>query len=170
MIKGISWFVVSVAALVIVTAPSVKAAGDSATAKTDILRPVALSVANEISFGTFVASNSTTGHVTIEPENMRSECTVALCSGTFSPSSFDITGEPGQVVIITHAGTSLNPVTFSMTNGTNMITFGLILHTPILTMSATGVGSFNVGARVRIPANTPAGHYSGSYDLDIEYQ
>lgn len=142
----------------------------SATAAADLLREITVVAGDDLSFGTFVASSSTTGHVTIEPENTRTECTVAFCGGAFSPSSFDITGQPGQLVNITHAGTSMNPVTFSMTDGTNTITFGLILHTPTLTLDAAGEGSFNVGARVRVPANTPQGNYSGSYNLDVQYQ
>ena len=165
--RGIAASAVLMAAFSAVPA---KADTATATSSADVLRQLTVAAGDDLSFGTFVASNSTTGHVTIEPYNARTECTVAYCGGTFSPSSFNISGQPGQVVNITHAGTSMNPITFSMTDGTNVITFGLILHTPSLTLNAAGEGSFNVGARVQVPANTPQGNYTGSYSLDLQYQ
>jgi len=57
-----------------------------------------------------------------------------------------------------------------MTDGTNTITFGLILHTPNITLSNTGEGSFNIGARLRIPAGTTQGDYSDTYQVNVDYQ
>ncbi|WP_198024147.1 DUF4402 domain-containing protein [Sphingorhabdus lutea] len=146
------------------------AAQESGNAGAEVINPISVTAANDISFGTFVANTASVGYVTIEPENIRSQCSVASCTGLFSPSTFNVTGEPGQAVNVSHIGDSLNPVTFQLTDGTNIITFGLILHTPVLTLDAAGAGSFNIGARLRIPANTPAGNYSGNYWVQVEYQ
>lgn len=146
------------------------AMAQTGTATSVIVNPIAISEVEQLSFGKFyVDGGAGIGYITVEPEGNLSECTVSSCLGSISPSEFTIIGEPGAQVQVSHAGVSTNPVTFTLTDGTNIITFGLILHTPNLSIGPSGTVNFNLGARLRIPASTPSGTYSGTYAFNVEY-
>lgn len=149
--------------------PAYAASGTGASTAR-VLLPLTVSESASLDFGSIIPSTTATGHVSIEPEGTRSECTVGGCTGGFTPASFLITGSPDTVLGISHAGVSTNPITFTLTSGANSMTFGLILHTPSVTLSNAGIASFQIGGRVAVPANQPPGDYSGTFDVSVDYQ
>ena len=140
-----------------------------ADATATVQTQIAVQATQPLEFGIIVSGGST-GYMTIEPEGNVSECTAASCFGVPQPAHFLISGAPNQIVNISHAGTSMDPITFSLSDGANSTTFGLILHTPVLTLNATGNGGVEFGARIVVPANLPSGNYSGQFEISVDYQ
>ena len=141
-----------------------------AEASARVLTQVTITITAPVQFGTIIPDDDATGYVSIAAEGSVSECTVSGCFGLTSPAKFVVNGSAGDIVTLSHAGTALNPVTFSITNGTDSTTFGVILQSPMLTLNASGQAEFNMGARIVIPAGLPAGDYTGQFEITVNYQ
>ena len=87
-----------------------------------------------------------------------------LLGGTPAASSFDVTGEPGQVYSITL------PSSATLTSGANTMTVDTFTHDSGATPSlVAGSDTFNVGATLNVGAAQAAGSYSGTFAVTVNY-
>jgi hypothetical protein len=88
--------------------------------------------------------------------------------GTPAAGVFTVTGQPSQNVTITFPSSS-----FTVTSGANSMTVSALTSSPAAGQSVSlgSTGSFNVsaGGTLGVGANQPAGTYSGSYTIQVNY-
>jgi spore coat protein U-like protein len=98
---------------------------------------------------------------------------VVLTGGTVTAAKFDVTGQAGLTYSISMAGTSAN-----LTSGSDTIPYTVISDTSasaITTGIATsgtltgGAQSIYVGGSLAVAINQPAGTYTGTVVVDVNY-
>ena len=153
-----------------------QAATQNATTKVLALRPITLVSATALDFGSIVPG-ATAGTVTINSRNgARTRTVVTLVGSTFSRAQFVATGTVGRVVTLTISpATTINitsgPDTLAINtlrvsaNGGVARTFG-----QNYTIPASGTITYNMGGRLNVGANKPAGLYSGTFSVTLNYQ
>ena len=151
----------------VVSANAAHAATASADAKANILEQVSVSSdGSDLDFATIVSA-PTASTVTVSPAGARTACAGgAVCSGTVSAAGFTFGGTTGQTVTI-DADAS---VTLTNSNGDTM-SASLVESASTQVISATAASNvFSVGGTLSIAANQADGAYSGSFDVDVDYQ
>lgn len=163
--------IASIAVLGAASAPSF-AATASATATANIVTPINVTKTTDLAFGKFVVT--TGGNVTIDTAGARTFTGVTLLTSTTSAASFAVTGEPNATYTISTAGTTAN-----LTSGAN--TMALTLASDLNaagtttgnvatgTLSAGGTQNIYVGGSLAVAAAQPAGAYTGSIALAVDY-
>lgn len=159
----------------LVGAPAHAASG-TGTATSVIVRPNTLVKVDDLDFGTIVGA-STAGTVTIDPAtNARSAGgAVALVGTTAQRAMFQGTG---GLILITVTGD--NSVTLTRAGGGGTMTASLVramvssgggitLLGPSVTLLPSGVQTYYVGGTLNVDANQPAGDYSGTFTLTVNY-
>lgn len=152
------------------------AASQNGTATTVIVRPNTLVKVDDLDFGTIVSA-PTAGTVTVSPvTNARSSTGAVTLVGTAAQrATFQGTG---GVLLITVTGD--NSVTLTRSGGGGTMTASLVRAittsgggVSILGSSATllpsGVQTYYVGGTLNVGANQPAGDYSGTFQLTVNY-
>jgi hypothetical protein len=154
------------------TAPTY-AATTTASATANVIVPIAIAKAADLSFGKF-ASGASAGSVTIKTDGTRTVSNVTAAGGTLSAASFNITGEPNATYTIDTTATSAN-----LTSGANNL--GLALVTDLTgggaasgtvatgTLSGAGAQTLFVGGTLTVGANQPNGAYTGSVSVAVAY-
>lgn len=164
----------ALAAAALATVPAVAApvgpsnGNPSATAR--IIRPLSLTAAGSLNFGTIVLNGVTANRtVTLSNGNVV-DCaggsTELTCSGTTSVPTYNVRGTQGQVVSIIK-NTSL------LTNGNDGSTLTLTpvgANTVTLTNSGAPGFDFAIGGSITIGTGTTDGVYSGTVDVQVDYQ
>jgi hypothetical protein len=166
-------FKLAVMALAISGAGSAMAATTNATSTGVVVTPIAVTKSADLSFGNF-AGGASIGTVVLTPAGVRSNTGgVVLAGGTITAAKFDVTGQAGLTYSISMAGTSAN-----LTSGGNNIPFTAISDTSasaITTGIATsgtltgGAQSIYVGGKLDVAINQPAGTYTGTVAVDVNY-
>ena len=108
------------------------------------------------------------GTLSISPEGVRGATgSVVLVSGvTATAASFDVTGAPGSTYSVSLPADG----TVTVTGPGDPMVLNFVSSPPASgTFGGSGVQTLFVGATLTIPANQPAGHYSGSFDTNIQY-
>ena len=85
-----------------------------------------------------------------------------------SASEWEVTGVPNAPYTVTLPANN----TVTVTNGTeNMIvtSFNRTSGSNDLSLDGAGVGRFNVGATLLVNANQPAGDYTGTFNVSVNY-
>lgn len=132
------------------------------------LRAAELGIASSqsLSFGKFVAG---TGSVTVRPDGSRmtSGEVITLDSGPGQAATFIVTGDPG----LTYAVTLPNDGSVTMSDGINSMPVNGFFSSPASsgTLSGGGTQLLNVGARLEVEAGQPAGDYSGTFMIVVDY-
>ncbi len=150
------------------------AAPDSATVvaqvKATVVRPLMLTSTGSLNFGTIVLNGLTSNRtVSLSMTNIR-DCgggtAQLICSGATSVPTYNVRGTNNQTATIIKTATNLvnaaNGATLSMSLiGPATITF--------TNNSANGV-NFTIGAAITLTPTTGDGLYSGSVNVQVDYQ
>ncbi len=153
-----------------------QAATQAGTSRVTTLRPISLVNAAALDFGSIVPG-AATGRVTINARTgARTRTVVALVGSTFSRAQFVATGTVGRVVTLTVSPTA----SIVISSGANTMAIdtlrvsanGGIARTfgQNYTIPASGTITYNMGGRLTVGANKPAGIYTGTFSLTLNYQ
>jgi hypothetical protein len=148
------------------TAPLLAATATSTVGAT-LLGSISSSTLQNLQFGELTAG-PIAGTVLLTANGVRSSTGGVSLSltGTSSPATFTLTGNPNATYAITL------PVSVTITDGTgNSMTVDGFLSLPAATgqLSATGQQTLAVGGRLNVPANQVMGAYSGILLVMIVY-
>lgn len=127
---------------------------------------VGIAATQQLSFGAFVAG---TGSVTMQPSGARSTSgsVVALAGDPGQAAQFAVSGDAGATYSITLPGNG----TVSLSNGSSTMPINSFVSSPgasgVLSMDGTQV--LSVGATLEVSDGQPAGAYSGSFSVIVNY-
>ncbi|WOF42918.1 DUF4402 domain-containing protein [Sphingopyxis indica] len=159
-----------------IAAPA-QAADQSSTANAAVIRPNTLIKTGDLDFGT-LASGATGGTVTIDPvTGARST------SGSVTPvgageqrAVFQGTGgflllfvSGSNSATLARAGGGAAPMTATLTRAATTNGGGTALLGASAILFPSGVQTYYVGGTLTVPANQPAGDYSGTFTLTVNY-
>lgn len=150
------------------------AANQTGTATTVIVRPNTLVKVEDLDFGT-IASGPTAGTVSVNAvTGARSTTGGATAIGTLSQrATFQGTG---GILLITVSGDT--SVTLTRAGGGGTMTASLVRAATTSgggiallggTLLPSGVQTYYVGGTLNVGANQPAGDYSGTFQLTVNY-
>jgi len=160
----------------VATNPTVPSTGPSSNATVNTYRGISVASSTNLAFGTVRRANSGNTVMTVNPVGPLASYsrgvtgTGSTVSGTFSPATFTVSGEGGQMITVTV------PASFSMTKtgGTTPITVNLtkstlptVIPTPAAALGTTA--PFYVGGNFTIDSTYDAGDYSGTFDVTANY-
>jgi spore coat protein U-like protein len=172
------WSAILGAVLVIVgLSPSVARADTfSGDAQISVLRPLAFIQVENLDFGSII-SGATAGTVTLSPTNVRTATGgVTLKGAGFQNARFAGMGVVTQrvriritpnTITLTGPGPAMTVDNFTINPGTTLQQIGASPNYRILPLN--GIFSFNVGGRLNVGANQPAGSYSGTFTATLDY-
>jgi hypothetical protein len=147
-----------------------QAATQTSTIRTTLRKPVTIALLRDLDFGRVVAT-ATAGTVTIDPDTATRSVTGGAIAAAGSPQTarFRIVATPATLVIITRnalpvltrsGGGATMPVTLLTMNGT---------ANPITT-PASGTFDIDIGGTLSVAANQADGSYSGTFQMNADYQ
>ena len=152
-----------------------RAADTNVTANAAIVRPNTLIKTDDLDFGT-LTSGTTGGTVTINPiTNARTTSGGATPVGNDGQRAvfqgtggiFLITVSGSSSVTLTRAGGGAPPLTATLVRAASTSGGGIaLLGTTLL---PSGVQTYYIGGTLTVPANQPAGDYSGTFTLTVNY-
>ena len=139
----------------------------SASARID--RPVAIAKLRDLDFGTLIAGTAA-GVVEVNPNNAARSVTggTILAGGTVETAIFRVTAAPNTVVQITR--NALPVLTHSLGGATMNVVLLTINGTTSAIPSGTGVFDIRIGGRLSVAANQLPGAYSGTFEINANYQ
>ena len=152
--------------------PTAPTAGSTGLAVASVLRGIAVSVGNELVFGSVLRPLSGTGSVSLDPSGQRtfSNGAIGLAIPTPHAASFTVTGEGGQLISVGI------PPTFEMTrsNGSETLTVTTSSNvgaSPTLSndLGKGGTYTFNVGGSFPLDSGVPLGLYTGTLSVTVQY-
>ena len=153
----------------------VQAADTNVTANAAIVRPNTLIKTDDLNFGTLV-SGPTGGTVTVNPvTNARtSGGGVTLVGTTAQRATFQGTGgiflitvSGSTSVTLARVGGGAPNMTASLVRAASTSGGGIALLGA--TLLPSGVQTYYIGGTLTVPANQPAGDYSGTFTLTVNY-
>lgn len=150
-----------------------------ATATAEILEALTLDVATgtSLDFGAMVVSaDPGVDSVVSLAADGTLDCddTNVVCSGTTGVPTFNVGGTASKAVTISLPTADVD---LTHTNGVNTVVLGGFVTDaadnaagdPEVTLDGDGNGSFNVGGDITIESDDPAGIYTGSFNVSVEY-
>jgi len=149
------------------TPVGVTGAAPSATVK--IIRPLTLSATGSLNFGTIVLNGVTANRtVTLSAGNVQTcgGTTELQCSGTTSVPTYNVRGTNNQVVTILKNASDLT----NANDGTKLTLTPVGQATVTLTSSGAPGDNFAIGGSIVIGSGTTDGVYSGTVDVQVDYQ
>jgi len=153
------------------------AATGSVGSQTEMIAPITLEKTQDLDFGT-IAPSAINGNVTINARTgVRSgNANVTLIGTDGQRGLFTVSAEPGATINLTGENGNIflnGPGTARM----RMVRFRVNRNNggqrrlpQEYTIPGSGTMTIGFGARLRVRANQPAGTYTGSFDLTVEYQ
>lgn len=151
------------------------AATDNATATAGVIIPITITKMADLSFGKFAPGAG--GTVTLSTSGARSVTGAILSTNGSTPTAarFDVHGETSATYAITYTGTTAN-----LTSGANTMALTTISDLTGLGVSTgtqatgaldatTGNQSIYVGGSLAVGATQPAGTYTGTVTVAVEY-
>jgi hypothetical protein len=122
----------------------------------------------DMNFGTF-ASGVTAGTISIETNGVRNITggVVALPDNAGSSATFTVNGPTNSQYSITLP--DQNSIVITKTGTGNQMVIKSFVHNAIGVLNS-GAETFNVGAVLDVPASTPAGVYTGTFDVVVALQ
>jgi len=145
----------------------VTGAAPSATVK--IIRPLSLTATGSLNFGTIVLNGVTANRtVTLSAGNSLTcgGTTELQCSGTTSVPTYNVRGTNNQVVTILKNASDLT----NANDGTKLTLTPVGQATVTLTSSGSPGDNFAIGGSIVIGSGTTDGVYSGTVDVQVDYQ
>ena len=141
------------------------AATETANAEAEILAALDVTLdgtRNRLDFGS-IAGSGLASTATLTPAGVFTCGSNLVCSGTTMTPNFDIDGEAGATVNITH------PATMSLSNGAASMSVALSASTASVVLDGSGVGTFDVGGVLSVGANQAVGTYTGTMTVTVLY-
>ncbi len=166
--------IAALVATMLVTTPALSApvgvTGTPPSATARIIRPLSLTSTGAIDFGTIVLNGVTADRtVSLSIANVR-DCgggtAELVCSGTTSVPTYNVRGTNNQVVTIIKSASDL-------TNANDSTTLSFTpagLDDIQLTNSGAPGKDFNIGGSIVIGVGTTDGVYTGTVDVEVDYQ
>jgi hypothetical protein len=155
----------ALAALAIST-PALASNTAQSSATVNIVSPLSLVNNAGLNFGTVIGPFN--GEVVEVSAAGGRTCPATLtCSGNVavSAATFTATGTASQNLAITADATA------TLSSGLNNLTVDLSTDLPTgVATDTTGKANFGVGGSLTIPANTPDGSYTGTFNVTAQYQ
>ena len=165
--------IAAVAAAALATVPAVAApvgvTGAPPSASARIIRPLSLTATGSLNFGTIVLNGVTVDQtISLSAANLLTcgDNVEVTCSGATSVPVYNVRGTQGQrVTIIKNAS--------DLTNGNDGTTLSM---TPtgaadlVLTNSGAPGFNFEIGGDITITSATTDGLYTGTVDVQVDYQ
>jgi hypothetical protein len=143
------------------------AASASANANAEILTTISVVKDQDMDFGQVAVNGADTLVISADEGNPAACPANLICAGARVPAKFTISGTAG-------VGTtaSVRQASISLTSGANSMTLGsfTVFFPNGNTLDAAGEAQVNVGGSLGVGASQAAGLYTGSFDLDVEYQ
>lgn len=146
-----------------------------ATATAEILESLTLDLqaGTSLDFGSMVISGAAVVSLAADGTLDCSDAN-ATCVGTTGVPTFDVGGTASKAVTVNLPAASVDLL---HTNGTDAVTLdGFVTDAaangagdPEVTLDATGAASFSVGGDLNIDATDPAGVYTGTFNVSVEY-
>jgi hypothetical protein len=125
-------------------------------------RAITLTNTGGLNFGTILPYGSP-GSVTVGSNGAYSASNAFVSNAAnISASSWSVTGIPGAPYAVTL------PTSVTISNGTETMTVSSFNRSGAaqLLLDAGGNGTFNVGARLNVGTNQPAGTYAGTFNVN----
>lgn len=120
-----------------------------------------------LAFGSLVAGSGGTVSVSVNPPGRSASGNVILLgSGSWSPASFSVSGDPNAVYAVT-----LPPDgAVFLTSGPNSMAVNAFNRHPMTgQLGAGGTQTLSIGATMSVGANQANGTYSGNFTVTVEY-
>ena len=138
---------------------------ETANAEAEILAALDVTLdttRNTLDFGS-IAESGAGGTVTLTPGGTLTCGSGLVCSGTTETPNFDIDGENGATVNISHAPT------MSLANGANTMSVALSSSAASVILNGSGIGTFDVGGVLTVGSNQAVGTYTGTMTVTVVY-
>ena len=162
----------AIAATALIATPTLAAPVSSSpapTATAKIVRPLTLTSTGSLNFGTIVLNGVTANRtVSLSSANVLT-CggTAELqCSGTTSVPTYNVRGTNNQVVTIIRTASNLT----NANDGSTLSMTPLGAASILLTNSGAPGSDFAIGGSIVIGTGTTDGVYSGTVDVQVDYQ
>ena len=158
--------------------PSIAQAGTfSGDAQVSMVTPLSFIEVDNLDFGRIIPS-TTAGTVTLSPTNVRTATGgIVLVGNDFQAARFAGMGRVLQrvriritpnTITLTGPGPAMTVTNFTIDPQGTLLQIGGSQNYRILPLN--GIFWFNVGARLSVGANQPAGVYSGTFNATLDYQ
>ena len=158
----------SVVALAVASAGvfgSAHAATGTANASAVILTPISITKNVDLAFGDVYPDAAAAGTVTVDAAGTRSAGGAAALGATAGAAAqFAVSGEASAAYTIT-----LPAAAVTLTSGADTMTVDAFSTDGTGTLDGTGNENINVGATLNVGVNQPAGTYSGTFDVTVNY-
>jgi hypothetical protein len=147
-------------------------AGSTGLAVASVLRGIAISIGNNLVFGSVLRPLSGTGSVLLDPSGQRTfgNGAIGLAIPTPTAASYTVTGEGGQLISVSV------PPTFTMTRSggsetLTVTTLNNVQASPTLSndLGKGGTYTFNVGGSFPLDSSVPLGLYTGTFAVTVQY-
>lgn len=153
------------------------AAQHQGQAEAVVLRPLSLVKIDDLDFGSII-SGASGGTVTINPvTNARTTGggvtpaggmpQRAVFQGTGGFLLITVTGS--NSVTLTRVGGGAPSMTASLSRAMSNGGGGITLLNPSVTLLPSGIQTYYIGGTLNVPANQPAGDYTGTFTLTVNY-
>ena len=156
--------VVFALAFLVITASAATAASTTSPANAQILTAITITNNTPLEFGKL--ASGLVGTVVVTPLSVRSATGgVTLASGTTATAAaFTVTGDAGATYATTLPATDVTIT--DLTADTLTVNTFTSANTGTLT---GGTDALTVGATLQVPANSPAGAYTGTFSVSVDY-
>lgn len=142
----------------------------NAPVQVKVVKPLILTATGSLNFGTILINGLTTNRiVSVSALNVRNcggGTTELVCSGATSVPTYNVRGTNGQTATIIKSASSL-------VNGATGASLTMTLSGPtsvaFTNSSANGV-NFTIGAAITLTPTTGDGVYSGTVNVQVDYQ
>lgn len=144
-------------------------ASPKATATAKIVKPLTLTAARNLNFGTIlVGTLAAPQTVSISQAGVLSGCTGALtCSGTVSSADYNVTGTKSMTVNIAAVASDLTNTTSG--NNEKLVFTPNAPTTHTLANSGAPGSNFQVGGAITLTSTTVDGLYVGNIEVTVDY-
>lgn len=164
--------IAAIAAAALATTPALAApvspTGGNPAASARIIKPLTLTASGTLNFGTIVMNGVTANRtVTVNPDGSITCATELVCDLNGTAVAYNVRGTQGQVVNIL-----LNTSTLTGSNGGSLtLTPNSDQASNQLTLANSGApgSDFNVGGSIVIAAATVDGVYTGTVNVQVDY-
>jgi spore coat protein U-like protein len=147
-----------------------QAATQSSTIRITVRRPVTITLLRDLDFGRIVAT-ATSGTVTVDPDTGTRSVSggPVLAGGTPQTARFRIAATPATLVLITR---NALPVLTRAGGGATMPVTLITMSGAVnpVTAPASGVFDIDIGGALSVGANQTDGAYSGTFQINADYQ
>jgi hypothetical protein len=161
--------IAAVAAAALATAPAVAApvgvTGAPPSASARIIRPLTLTATGSLNFGTIVMNGVTANRtVTLNADTTITCATELVCAANGTVPTYNVRGTQGQTVTVIKNTSTLNG-----SNGGTLTLTPVGAASVLLTNSGAPGDDFAIGGSITIGTATVDGVYTGTVDVQVDY-